>query len=182
MSEIDNFERYDEELRSLMQQIQEESSQGDQQDLLQQCDELIQQMALEARSMVGGVDASSSSSSSSLKDDLLAMVRTRKMQIQTLKQQMERQSLMVGADEPSVAKAPRVLQKNEDMLAKQNETLERAQRTMEETEAVGLEITKELGDNRDKLVSAHGKVKEMSGMTERANKILDSMNRRWFGR
>ena len=70
------------------------------------------------------------------------------------------------------------LQKNEDSLASQNETLERARRTMQETESVALEITEELGNNREKLMSSHARVREVSGLTGRASRILRSMNQR----
>jgi vesicle transport through interaction with t-SNAREs protein 1 len=71
-----------------------------------------------------------------------------------------------------------LLQQNEDMLVSQNETLERARRTMQETEQVALEITEELGNNREKLMSAHGRVREVTGLTGRAGRILGAMNQR----
>ena len=64
------------------------------------------------------------------------------------------------------------------MLGAQNDTLERARRTMQETEAVALEITEELGQNREKLISAHGRVREVQGLTGRARRILTSMSQR----
>ena len=79
-----------------------------------------------------------------------------------------------GAD----ADARRMLQENEDRLEGQNDTLERARRTMEETEAVAMEITTELGENREKLMSAHGRVRQMGGLTGRARGILTSMGQR----
>ena len=54
------------------------------------------------------------------------------------------------------------------MLGAQNDTLERTRRTMQETEAVAIEITEELGQNREKLISAHGRVCEVSGLMGRA--------------
>jgi len=174
---MNEFERYDDEFSSLIEQIEssldEEPPNQYTHNLLQQCDDLIKQMALEARSV----------SDASLKRDLLAKVRTCKSKYQTLQQQSERQGLLGNTDSSSPSggggeKERYQLQKSEDMLLNQNETLERAHRSMQETEAVALEITEELGQNREKLVSTHGRVREMSGLTGRARNILYSMNRR----
>ena len=43
-------------------------------------------------------------------------------------------------------------------LARQNDTILNAQRSVTETEEVALEITQELSRNREKIDSAHGKV------------------------
>ena len=49
---------------------------------------------------------------------------------------------------------------------------------MQETESVALEITEELGHNRERLVSAHGRIREVSGMTGRARRLLSTMSQR----
>jgi vesicle transport through interaction with t-SNAREs 1 len=172
-----SFERYDDEFSSLLQQIQSSLDQEPPspytQGLLQQCDDLVKQMALEARSV----------NDASLKRDLLAKVRTCKSQYQALQQQNEKQSLWGGRTNNNThtaagTKERLLLQQNENSLAAQNETLERARRTMQETEAVALEITEELGHNRETLMSAHGRIREVSGLTGRAKRILTSMNQR----
>lgn len=167
-----SFERYDEEFSSLCQQIQEslevEPPSPYTTGLLQQCDDLIKQMALEARSV----------GDASVKRDLLAQVRTCKGKYQALQQQSERQGLLSNGSHDLESGERMRLQKNEDMLSAQNETLERARKTMQETESVALEITEELGQNREKLISAHGRVREVSGMTGRARRILNRMNQR----
>jgi hypothetical protein len=53
-----------------------------------------------------------------------------------------------------------------------------AQRTVGSTEEVALEITSELAKNREKIESAHSKVREFSGMTDSARRIIHSMNKR----
>ena len=122
-------------------------------------------MALEARSQPPN-----------LKPKLLAQVRTCKSEYQALKQRADKQSLMSTG---STSQSERLLlQKTEDTLAQQNDTLERARRTMAETESVALEITEELGNNRATLLSAHGRVREVSGLTGRARRILAAMNQR----
>lgn len=164
------FERYDDEFSELIQQIErsldEEPPSAYTVNLFQQADDLLKQMALEARSVL---DAS-------LKRDLLAKVRTLKGQLSALQSQSEKRGLFSGSQKSDRDKL--LLKQNEDMLANQNDTLDRARRTMMETEQVALEITEELGNNREKLVSAHGRVREVSGLTSRARRLLTGMNHR----
>jgi predicted RND superfamily exporter protein len=172
--DILSFERYDDEFSSIMEQIRTSLAQQPPgphtRNLLQQCDDLIQQMALEARSV----------SDAALKRTLLQKVRTYKSEWQTVSEQSEKQGLLDGAATGGGANSNsrQYLQKNEDTLHSQNDTLERARRTMQETEQVALEITEELGNNREKLMSAHGRVKEVGGMTGRARRILYAMSQR----
>jgi|EP00984_Skeletonema_dohrnii_P035818 vesicle transport through interaction with t-SNAREs protein 1 len=49
---------------------------------------------------------------------------------------------------------------------------------MAETEGVALEITEELGRHRETISSAHGRVRQVTGMTNRARRIVQSMSRR----
>jgi vesicle transport through interaction with t-SNAREs protein 1 len=166
------FQRYDDEFQSLLQQIEDSLSTEPPgaftKNLLQQCDDLIKQMALEARSQP----------STNVKNLLLQKVRQAKSQYQAVQQKSDKQSLLGGTNNNNGDYERRALQKNEDMLSNQNDTLERARRTMQETEAVALEITEELGNNRETLLNAHGRVREVSGMTGRARRILTSMSRR----
>jgi len=53
-----------------------------------------------------------------------------------------------------------------------------ATRTVAETEEVGLEISAELTRNREKIQSAHAKVREFGGITDSARRLLSSMARR----
>ena len=130
-----NFDQYDEEFSNISQQVQkslsEEPPSQYTSNLLQQCDDLIQQMDLEARTVP---DAT-------LKRTLLQKVRTCKQEYQRLRTESERQGLLGGRGGASGENERLMLQKNEDMLGAQNDTLERARRTMQETEAVALEIT-----------------------------------------
>jgi small-conductance mechanosensitive channel len=165
------FDRYDDEFSELLQQIErsldEEPPSTYSENLFQQADDLIKQMALEARSVP---DAS-------LKRDLLAKVRKLKGQLGTLQSKSEKRGLFASKSSKT-DREKLLLKQNEDMLVQQNETLERARRTMEETEQVALEITDELGNNREKLMSAHDRVREVSGLTGRARRILTTMNQR----
>lgn len=179
MDSILSFERYDEEFSSLMDQIRSSLSQQPPgaltRNLLQQCEDLIQQMALEARSVSDATE----------KRTLLKKVRTYKSEWQSLQEQSDKEDLMNGgagggdsAAGGSDNQERMRLQNTSDTLNQQNDTLERARRTMQETEQVALEITEELGNNREKLMSAHGRVREVGGLTGRARRVLYSMNQR----
>ena len=67
---------------------------------------------------------------------------------------------------------------NTDALQSQSDTLANARSIMAETESVALEITEELGRHRETISSAHGRVRQVSGMTNRARRIVQSMGRR----
>lgn len=146
--------------------------------LFRQCDELLQQMALEARSVGEGT----------VKRDLLQKVRTCKSQLQLLKDQYNKQSLLSmggkrrtatssSSSSSSSQHRERLLQQQEQ-LRNQNSTLENARKVLEETEQVALEIGTELGHNRETLESAHGRIHQVTSMTGRARRVLSSMNQR----
>ena len=175
---MESFDRYDDEFKSLMRQIEkslapeETSGSNLTHNLLQQCEDLIKQMALEARSVPDP----------NLKRTLLDKVRSCKSEWAALKDQANQKGLFENANNGGGGGNGRNyrdrMQANEDMLGNQNETLENARRIMEETEVVAMEITEELGYNREKLVSAHGRIHEVTGMTGRARRLLNSMNQR----
>jgi len=172
------FERYDDEFKSLMKQIEKslapEETTGSNltQNLLHQCEDLIKQMALEARSV----------SNPNLKRSLLDKVRACKAEWKALQDQANQKGLFENANAGNMGGNGRSyrdrMEANENMLDQQNDTLDNARRIMEETEVVALEITEELGQTREKLVSAHGRVREVTGMTGRARRLLTSMSRR----
>ena len=164
--------------------------------LLQQADDLLKQMGLEARTVE---DASS-------KRDLLGKVRVCKARLANLrddyesaKAHVERSSL--GLSTPSSSRGgggdieslggqrgnsnsssnnrnTQRLLSNTDALQSQNDTLANARSIMAETESVALEITEELGRHRETIQSAHGRVRQVTGLTNRARRIVQSMSRR----
>lgn len=176
----ETFQRYDHEFQGLLHQIQQSMNQDSKapppsysDNLFQQADDLVKQMALEARSV----------SDATLKQQLLAKVRKLKSQVSTLQTQSQQQSLFNSMDiddneQTGRDRLSRQTKATEDLLVNQNDTLERARRTMQDTEQVALEITEELTHNREKLMTAHGRVREVSGMTGRARRILNNMSQR----
>ena len=84
------FQRYDEEFKSLTKQLQDSIQDDDEEQgrhaagLISQCDEILQQMALEARSV----------QDATLKRQLLAQVRNYKSELSSLKDEYNKKSLM----------------------------------------------------------------------------------------
>jgi hypothetical protein len=174
------FERYDDEFQSLTAQVQESLRHLDEDkgiefthSLLSQCDDLLKQMAIEAR---GVEDASS-------KRDLLAKVRVCKSQLAALRTEYDtaltrnqKESLFSNGNNSNSHKE-RLLD-NEKQMEQQSETLERAKTVMADTEGIALEITSELSRNREVMETSHGRIKQVSGLTNRARRLLQNMNRR----
>eukprot|EP00529_Nitzschia_sp_RCC80_P037516 CAMPEP_0113455242 /NCGR_PEP_ID=MMETSP0014_2-20120614/8274_1 /TAXON_ID=2857 /ORGANISM="Nitzschia sp." /LENGTH=150 /DNA_ID=CAMNT_0000346665 /DNA_START=187 /DNA_END=635 /DNA_ORIENTATION=- /assembly_acc=CAM_ASM_000159 len=146
------FQRYVEEFKSLQRQIQSslddplsladdlENGGGQTSNNLSQCDELLQQMALEARS----------SPDVSQKKELLAKVKSYKSDLKGLKDDYNKKSLMAGSrglngGGGGGSQHKERLLKQQEMLNGQNSQLDSAMRVLQETEQVALEITEELG-------------------------------------
>ena len=181
------FDRYDEEYKGLTQQIQASLSSlsYDTADsattitlaagLLKQADALIKQMDMESRE---AADPS-----------LKALTKTYKKTLQGLKSDYEnakvkadREGLLGGAGGEGSGglngEHRGRLQDTNDKLGRQNETLDKARRAMAETEDVALEITDELARNREKIQSSRDKVMDVSGMTNQARRLVQSMSKR----
>jgi vesicle transport through interaction with t-SNAREs protein 1 len=105
-------------------------------------------------------------------------VRTSKSQLQTYKEKYEKQSLMSSANSKSSGGHRERLLQQQDQLRNQNSQLDNARKVLEETEQVALEIGSELGNNRETLESAHGRIHQVTGLTGRARRIVQSMNQR----
>jgi Fe2+ transport system protein B len=141
--------------------------------MLDQCDELLQQMALEARS---------SETDAGLKRELLVKVRNYKNEIKSLKDENNKRSLMSSATRSGVggngsSQRQKLLQQQE-MMKNQNNQLDSARRVLQETEQVALEIGEELQSNRATIESAHGRVRQVTTLTGRARRVVASMNQR----
>ncbi|KAL3783203.1 hypothetical protein HJC23_013546 [Cyclotella cryptica] len=196
------FERYDEEFLSLTEQVTSKIRALDPatttgsnapataaadlkmaHNLLLQADDLLKQMGLEAR---GAEDAV-------VKRDLLGKVRVCKTRLANLrddyeaaKTQLERSALGLSNDMESNGSrsssarggSKERLLSNTDALHAQSETLANARSVMAETESVAMEITEELGRHRETISSAHGRVRQVTGMTNRARRIVQNMSRR----
>jgi hypothetical protein len=179
------FEAYYEEFTSLFEQLTSSTAAdtaaaatttsnnvSQQEALFRQCHEILQQLAVEARDVDDKLT----------KRDLLQRVKQEKSRLTALEQEHEKQILMTGAASGGGGAQHKQLQKNEETMARQNETLERARRTMQETEAVGMEVTHELGQNRAKIESTQARVGELTSLTDQAGNLLKSMSKPWWRR
>mmetsp|Transcript_13879 Transcript_13879/g.28648 ORF Transcript_13879/g.28648 Transcript_13879/m.28648 type:complete len:208 (-) Transcript_13879:60-683(-) len=176
------FQRYEDEFQSLTRQIQASFDEGGFKDeetpdmetspveCLDQCDSLLQQMALEARSVPNAT----------LKRDLLAKTRGYKNELKKLRDEDNKRSLMSSArgnGSSNDAHRERMRQQQE-MLQNQNSMLDSARRTLQETEQVALEIGDELSNNRSTIESASGRIRQVTSLAGRARRVVASMNQR----
>ena len=67
---------------------------------------------------------------------------------------------------------------NNIQLRSQNETLTNARSIIAETENVALDITQELSRQRETISSVNDHVDEVTSITDRAQRIVQSMTRR----
>jgi len=196
MSSLTQFTQYDEEFGEISQQAQtaisrlsrdieslDATSEVDSEvrhisNLINQCDDLLKQMTIEAREV----------DDAAMKKSHLNQVRICKTNLdnikadfKSIKNESDRASLLSGGKDNTARLSndakTRLLSTN-DAFARQNETLENAKRTIAETEETALDITMELGKQREKIENVHGRVREVSGMTNTARRILNSMSRR----
>lgn len=177
------FQRYDDEFQSLVRQVKasfddgfkdeeiDEEAAENPMDCLDQCDDLLQQMALEARSVPNA----------STKKELLAKVRSYKNELKALRDEDNKRSLFSargnGNSSSNDAHRERMRQQQE-MLQNQNKTLDSARRVLQETEAVALEITDELSSNRATIESASGRIRQVTSLAGKARRVVASMNQR----
>lgn len=193
------FSRYNEEFSSIQTQIRSnltivtEALENDPSDpniqskmslannLLTQAKDLLKQMTIESRSV----------DDKALKAECQKVVRVAKGNhanlvddVKAVQTEVDRKSLMKGGRDiesgnPARNSAAREhLLKTTNTLQSQNSTLDNARRIMAETEDVALEITEELSRNREAIESAHSRVRGVSGLTNRARRVLVSMQRR----
>ncbi|OEU16099.1 hypothetical protein FRACYDRAFT_185441 [Fragilariopsis cylindrus CCMP1102] len=179
----ETFQRYDDEFATLTKQVKSsfndnnnngETTNTSAGDMLDQCDELLQQMALEARS---------SETDAGVKRELLVKVRNYKNEIKSLKDENNKRSLMSSRNNSGIgggnnnSQKQKLLQQQE-MMTNQNNQLDSARRVLQETEQVALEIGEELQSNRATIESAHGRVRQVTTLTGRARRVVASMNQR----
>mmetsp|Transcript_30147 Transcript_30147/g.39711 ORF Transcript_30147/g.39711 Transcript_30147/m.39711 type:complete len:217 (-) Transcript_30147:154-804(-) len=184
------FDTYNEEFTTVSADISKtisdvtnyESDQSKKMELLRNVDvmlvsasDLVKQMEIEVRSQ----------SDAATKRDLQNKVGNFKKALNSLqgdyrraREAEERRGLLGDVGEGLSADQRQRLLKANDLLDDQNDRLGNARRVIQETEDVALEITEELGRNREKIQSAHSKVKDVGALTNTARRIVHSMNRR----
>ena len=189
------FQRYDAEFQEILQQIEQSvtvavadgtggkhatpNGQDYTNHLIQQAHDLLKQMSVEARTISS---EPKNTAASTTKNELLNHVRTLKSQLTTLQSKVTTQSLFGNHNNNHASqqhdKNRQLLERNEGMLLQQNDTLERAKRSILETEQVALEINDELVQNRQTLISSQNRIHQVSHMTNQAKQLLSSMSQR----
>lgn len=159
------FEAYAEEFASVMEQVTRSTVVQDDQhwQLLQQCQELLQQMAVEARNI----------EDAPIKRQCLDRHKVCKSQWQTAKWQAEQTALLHSKNHAKVPDAA-------DSLARQNFVLAQAARSIQETEDVASGITANLAEHRETLERTRTNVKEVRSMTSTANQIATNLLKPWW--
>jgi hypothetical protein len=204
LAESNSFETYEEEFQSVTSRIQGELGRKSCQqtpkslpegiedeptvdllsDLFSQCEWLLQQMGLEARQSMDE------------KEDLLSRTRLYKIQLKSLKDHAKESGYLSNkkqllreatVDQSGREKTSTSAATTKDemlstrlMLNKQNQSLERARRSLAEMEDTAGDISLELSRNRETIESSHDRVSELSGLTNEANRIITRMKKRWF--
>ena len=173
------FEAYAEEFTALLSQISTASSSPDDAETMKhqnkariaQCHDLLQQMALEARSL----DADE-------KRALLDRHRVYKSQWQAAKLQAEKESLFVSSSDGAAGqhRQQQQLAAAEETLDRQNATLERASRTLQETEDVATEMTTHLHENRETLERTRANTQEVGTLAARGHQIATNLLKPWW--
>mmetsp|Transcript_14379 Transcript_14379/g.29599 ORF Transcript_14379/g.29599 Transcript_14379/m.29599 type:complete len:207 (+) Transcript_14379:232-852(+) len=175
------FQRYEEETRNILSQITDKISTlktyDDKSDkgstitlttgLIRQADDLLKQMDMESRD---NGDREMKDKCTTYKKSLQSL----KSDFDAARNDADRSALLAGAGGNDRGRLLDV----GSSLSRQNDTLTNARRIMSETEDVALEITEELGRNREKIQSARSKVQEVSGMTNTARRLVQSMSKR----
>lgn len=163
---MESFDLYNNEFRSLVQQIEKRFHvKEDASDLVKQCEDILLQMRVEARV----------SPDESTKQERTDIFKACKMQLESYKTINEKQEIFLDS---TVQKRRMVDQ--QDQLARQNERLRNALQSLNESEQIGVELNHELGKNRETIQRAQGKVDQVSSMTGEAKGLVTTMMKRWF--
>jgi hypothetical protein len=167
------FDEYHIEFRGLIRTIEQRlREQENVEELLRQCQDVLIQMKIEARSASG----------SSLKRELIDIHQACQMQLASYQSlNIQREELFSGRLEDARNPKDRLLA-SRIKAESQNAQLESALNSIRETEELAGEIGKELGRNRESIQRAQGNVDNLSGMMKQANSHLKGMMKKWpFG-
>ena len=133
-------------------------------DIIMECNDTLKQMEIEARQIP----------SSEKKKICLAKISDYKSIIMR-KKELGQRSQLIGEKSNDDRERMMTIQ---DKLNRQNDTILNAQKCVTETEDIGVNITKELLENRTKIESAGNKSKEVNADLDTAKKMLKSMQSR----
>ena len=179
---MSSFDVYAEEFTSLLQQCRSNASSSSTNDssadastttsLLEQCQDLLQQMALEARS----------TDHTEQKKRYMERCKSYKEQYQAVKQQIERQTLLAAnsTTAPSTLQLSDTLQSNDVTIAHQNSTLQQSLKSIHDTEQLATSTLEQLHTQRDTLHGTQQKTQTLQSMTQQANTIATNLLKPWW--
>jgi hypothetical protein len=163
------FDKYSAEFRQVVRQIGERFHvQEDAADLVKRCDDVLLQMRIESRD----------TSNESLKKERNDIIKACKMQLESYVVINDKKELFFVSETQQDR-----MKSQQDQLASQNERLINALQSLNESEQIGTEMTKELDKNREKIESAQGNTNGLKAMMGQADGILSGMikrSKRWF--
>ena len=141
------------------------------QSLLPQAEDQLKQMSLEARLQS--------------ESENIDRVKLYKIQLVNLRNVYNTAVLRTGVEDCKVDNDTKTTTTNNTaLLEKQNSTLSNVQSIITNTENVALDITTELGRQRETIINSQSHVTEITSLTETAQYIINSMmerKQRWFG-
>eukprot|EP00638_Chattonella_subsalsa_P019646 CAMPEP_0117858872 /NCGR_PEP_ID=MMETSP0950-20121206/2781_1 /TAXON_ID=44440 /ORGANISM="Chattonella subsalsa, Strain CCMP2191" /LENGTH=239 /DNA_ID=CAMNT_0005708607 /DNA_START=85 /DNA_END=804 /DNA_ORIENTATION=+ len=142
---------------------------------LQEADNYIRSMMVEARSLEGQQRSKCKTKVEQYKSDLVNL----RANYELAQHRVRRQEL-IGSEGNIQGihddQKTRLLQSSAT-LEKSSEALESSRRILAETEDIGVNILGDLEEQRETLISAHAKVKQTSSIVHRARYLLNKMGR-----
>jgi Snare region anchored in the vesicle membrane C-terminus len=174
------FDNYAEEFRILLNEIQtltsnnancDTSLQSDQAMIMfQQCHDLLQQMAIEARS----------TDSLEQRKQYMERYQAYKNLYHINKQLYERHALLSTANNASGNLSPHVLRSTEQTIVRQNTIVANSLKSIHETEQVAIETMEHLHNQRDTLERSNNNTKSLQSLTQQANQIATNLLKPWW--
>jgi hypothetical protein len=171
---MSSFDEYADEFSSLLRQCSSSATNdtATTTSLLEQCQDLLQQMVLEARS----------TDQLEEKKRYTERCKSYKEQYQLTKQHIERQTLLVSNTNTaaSTLQLRDALQSNEVTMVNQNSTLQQSLQSIHDTEQIAASTLEQLHDQRDTLHSTQQKTQTLQSMTQQANTIATNLLKPWW--
>ena len=134
--------------------------------------DLVKQMETEVRASVS--DAAGKKALLAKVAEYKAALTAHRMDLERANEQANRSALLGGK---SVQQRDRLMDANDQLLL-QNEVIAHAQRTVAETEDVGMAIAHELQQNRSKIEATQERVMDFKDVTDKAKTFVKRMNDR----
>ena len=174
MSGADQFQEYYQEFCSILKKVLDGDGSSD--DDLQECTTLLQQMKLEAR----GRDD---------EDELMERIKLYRSQLKSIKEKQSQRDTLFARTTTQPTTTTSINSQHHEKLAHaeaslhyQQDSLERARRTLAETEEVAAATLDELQTQRETLQSTREKTDALSSLTRSANGIISNMSKPWWMR